>query len=80
MSTGTSRTQNQGIRTLRNTQLFTIDFCKGRYLQDSHSTNEPEILLAGDVPAAQVPGVSLSVPDVAKDGEAPSIFIIRIYP
>ena len=78
MSTGTSRTQNQGIKTLKAHQNAVRNSLLV-YLQDSHSTNKPEILLAGDVRATQVPCVGLSVPDITKDRESPSTENLRRY-
>ena len=70
MSTGTSRTQNQGMTVLRGELSMTKGPGAKEYLQRRHAQYKPEILLAENV-CTRVPGPGLGVIRVSEDSKGP---------
>jgi hypothetical protein len=71
ISTGTSRTHNQGMITLMERLSMRGGQGTEAYSQRRHAHCKPEILLAEDVLSAQVPGPGVGIVRVSEDGEDP---------
>jgi hypothetical protein len=71
MSTGTSRTHNQGMTILIEELSMTRSPGVEAYLQRRHAHYKPEILLPDDVLCTRVPGPGVGVIRVSEDSKGP---------
>lgn len=71
MSTGTSRTHNQGMAILTEEMSMTKSPGAEAYLQRRHAHYKPEILLAENVQCTRVPGPGLGVIRVSEYSKGP---------
>jgi hypothetical protein len=71
ISIGTSRTHNQGMRTLMERLSTSGGLGAKAHSQRRHAHRKPEILLAEDVLSTQVPGPGVGIVRVSEDSKDP---------